>query len=215
MARSGHQRRTTRSNWRAQSVSVLWRRPRSVVMPLRGRQRGQDRQRPGAGRPGDRHQQHQADPAQPAGLDEVAVAGAHRVAVDALGGDPLAATPFQRVVDAERGAVRSARRRRRAAPSSTRPTARAGPRGAAEHAVIAVKLAHSGEPGHAQRGGDGALRRGEDRSHQQHLGVAPDASGEQRREGNHDGYHRWRVGSASSLLLSEWRRAYPTPLPIG
>jgi hypothetical protein len=43
---------------------------------------------------GDGHQQHQADPAQTAGLDDVAVVGAYRVAVKALGGDPLAGVMF-------------------------------------------------------------------------------------------------------------------------
>jgi hypothetical protein len=36
MVRSGHQRRTTRSNWRAQSVSVLCRRPPSASCRAEG-----------------------------------------------------------------------------------------------------------------------------------------------------------------------------------
>src|SRR3712207_8509348 len=56
-----------------------------AAVPLRGRQGGQERERPDPTGPGDRNQQHQAEPAQAAGLDEVALRGAHRITVDAFG----------------------------------------------------------------------------------------------------------------------------------
>ena len=43
----------------------------------------------------------QGDPAQAAGLDQVAPAGTHRIAVDAQGFDFRATAPFQGFVDAE------------------------------------------------------------------------------------------------------------------
>ena len=51
---------------------------------------------------GPRHvaQPHQGDPPQAAGLDQLAPAGTHRVAVDAPTFDLGAATPFQGFVDA-------------------------------------------------------------------------------------------------------------------
>jgi hypothetical protein len=64
-------------------------------------QRGQERQRPDAPRPGDRGEHHQAHPAQPARLDEVAVGGANRITVDALGRDPLAAAALDRIVQSQ------------------------------------------------------------------------------------------------------------------
>jgi hypothetical protein len=129
--------------------------------------------------------------AQGAGLDEVAVAGAHRVAVDALGHDPLAATPFQRLVDAEQ--ERSGRDEGSHQQPPQHPAdSQSGPRGAAEHTMIAVKLPHLGAASHTQGGGHRALCGGEDRPHQQHLRVAPDAGREQRREAPQEGYHRGR-----------------------
>src|SRR3712207_4902715 len=100
-----------------------------AAVPLRGRQGGQERQRPDPPGPGDRDQHHQAEPAQAAGLDEVALRRAHGVAVDAFGADPLAAPALDRVVDTivsstlritgPFGAKASSSR-----PSSTRPAAR-------------------------------------------------------------------------------------------
>ena len=46
-------------------------------------------------------QPHQGDPAQATGLDQVAPAGTHRIAVDAQGFDFRTAVPFQSFVDAE------------------------------------------------------------------------------------------------------------------
>ena len=75
--------------------------PALAAVPLRGGEGRQERQRPDPPRPGDRHQQHQAEPAQAAGLDEVAAAGADRIPVDPLGADALAAPALDRVVEAE------------------------------------------------------------------------------------------------------------------
>ncbi len=68
---------------------------------LRRHQRGQERQGPDASRPGDRGEHHQAHPAQPARLDEMAVGGANGIAVDALGRDPLAEAALDRVVHSQ------------------------------------------------------------------------------------------------------------------
>ena len=72
-----------------------------AVVALRGGEHGQERQRPDAPRPGDGRQQHEREPAQAAGLDEVAARGAHRVAVDALGRDLRPAPALDRVVEAD------------------------------------------------------------------------------------------------------------------
>src|SRR4051812_8405719 len=72
-----------------------------AAVPLRRGQSGEERQGPDPARPGDRGQEHQAEPAQAAGLDEVALRGTDRVAVDAFGADPLAAAALDRLVDAQ------------------------------------------------------------------------------------------------------------------
>ena len=61
--------------------------PGLVIAPGGG-QHGQEGQGPHPARPGHLGQQHQADPAQPLGLDEVAVGRADRVPIDPQGLDP-------------------------------------------------------------------------------------------------------------------------------
>ena len=68
-------------------MSFLWRRPALPVAAFRGRQHGEKGQGPIASRPGDMAQPHQGDSAQATGLDQVAPAGTHRIAVDAQGFD--------------------------------------------------------------------------------------------------------------------------------
>ena len=75
--------------------------PVLLRVALGGREHGQERQRPDAPGPGDRRQQHDREPAQPARLDEVAVGGAHRVAIDPARLDLRAPAPLERVVDAD------------------------------------------------------------------------------------------------------------------
>ena len=77
-----------------------------VVVPCRWRQHREHRQGPMP--PGPRHvaQPHQGDPAQAAGLDQLAPTGTHRVAVNAQTFDLGIATAFQGFVDAEdQGAI--------------------------------------------------------------------------------------------------------------
>src|SRR3954464_8479073 len=67
---------------------------------LGGREHGQEGQSPNAAGPGYGSEQHYAQPAQAAGFDEVAVAGANRVAVDPARLDLGAPTPLDRIVKA-------------------------------------------------------------------------------------------------------------------
>jgi len=113
----------------------------------------------------------------------VAVAGAHRIAVDAPGSDALAAAALDRVVDAEQhrpgrgeGVQQQAEqdaRCRTAAPGST-----------VEHAVEVDEASLPAQPRDAQQARHGALAGRQDRADQQHLGVAPRSLlHEHRREG--------------------------------
>ncbi len=73
-----------------------------VFRPARRlRQQRQERQGLDAGQPGQRRQQHEAEPAPAAGLDEVAAAGADGIAVDAAGADARAPAPLDGVVEAD------------------------------------------------------------------------------------------------------------------
>ena len=73
--------------------------PVLAAVALRGGEGRQERQCPDPPGPGNQHQQHETEPAQATRLDEVSVAGADRVAVDALGADALAAPTLDRVVE--------------------------------------------------------------------------------------------------------------------
>ncbi len=69
------------------------------VVAFRGRQCGQERQRPDALGKRNARQPHHAYPTQPAGLDKVTLAGPHPVSVDPFGCNFLAASPLDRFID--------------------------------------------------------------------------------------------------------------------
>jgi hypothetical protein len=152
-----------------------------AAVALRGRQGGQERQRPDPPGPGDRNQQHQAQPAQAAGLDEVALRRAHGVAVDALGADPLAAPALDGVVDAEdhRPLRREGVQQQAQQHAPGRPSA---PGGAVQHAMVVGEPPLAAEPGDPEDAGHGASAGRQDRPDQQHLGVPPTPLAEERRE---------------------------------
>jgi hypothetical protein len=127
-----------------------------AAVALRRGERGQERQRPDPSGPRYGDQQHQAEPAQAAGLDEVTAAGADRVAVDALGADAPAAPALDGVVQAEE--QRAARRTAIEQQSKQRPgSGPSAPGGAVEHAVVVDEAPLAGEPGDAKDAGDRAL----------------------------------------------------------
>ncbi len=152
-----------------------------LIIPLRGGQRGEERERPDAPGPGDRHQEHQANPAQPTGLDEVLMTGADRVPIDPFGGDPLAAPPLDGLVDADQ--QRPGRHEGRDQQAKQDATGgEAGPLRAVQHAVIPFKAPGVGEAQHPQRRGDGPFAGCEERPHEEHERGRPDAAAEQWRE---------------------------------
>jgi hypothetical protein len=136
-----------------------------LVMALRRGQHGQEGQRPAPVGPGDRRQQHQADPAPAAARDEALAAGADGVAGDALGGDLLAPATFEGLVEAQDD--RAGRREGR----HQQPQQDAADGQAGRHRPAAGR----------QDGAD-----------QQHLDVAPDLPGDQWRDGDEYRYHRRR-----------------------
>ena len=152
-----------------------------AAVPLGGRQGGQEGQRPDPPGPGDRDQQHQAEPAQAARLDEVAVAGADRVAVDPFGTNAFAAPALDGVVEAEdhRPLRRESVQQQAQQRAPGRPSA---PGGAVQHAMVVGEPPLAAEPGDPEDAGHGASAGRQDRPDQQHLGVPPTPLAGERRE---------------------------------
>jgi len=95
-----------------------------------------------------------------------------RVAVDALGGDALAAPALDRDVDPEHdGAVRGQGGDQQAQQQASRHTGI--PDDPVEDAMVGGEAAFPAEPRDPQEAGHGALAGGEDGADQQQLGMAP------------------------------------------
>src|SRR5215213_5886509 len=156
-----------------------------AAVPLGGRQGGQEGQRPDPPGPGDRDQQHQAEPAQAARLDEVAVAGADRVAVDPFGTYAFAAPALDRVVDAEdhwplryEGVQQQPEQHTRCGTPA--------PGGTVEDAMKVHEPPLLAEPGDPENAGHRAPARRQDGSDQKHLGMPPTPLEEERRKAEND-----------------------------
>ena len=172
-----------------------------AVVSFGGGQRGQKRQRPDALRPGDRHQQHHAEPAQAGRLDEMPVAGADRVAINAFGGDALAAATLDRVVEPEHhGAVR--RERLDQQPQQQPGGEPRAPGRSAQHPVVVHKVPLTHQTADPQQAGHGARPRSENGANQQHLGRAPAPMVKQRCEAQDD---RGEAGGQDGHRGVSWR----------
>ena len=178
-------------------------------VPLGGGQCRHDRQRPRPRGPRDGDQQHQAAPAQPAGLDEVRAAGADRVVVDAFGGDLGPAPPLERLIHTEdERSLRSKRCDQQAQQDAA--DRQPGPLGLAEHAVIAVELFELGEPQYPQRRRDRPTCRTQQATRYQDLNMRPHAPREQERERSQRGQDGWWQGTQWQHRLPYRRdRAWP------
>ena len=154
-----------------------------AAVALRGCERGKERERPNAPRPRDWSQKHQAEPPQAAGLDAVALRGANRVAVDALGVDALAAAALDRVINPQHhGAVRRKGSKQEAQQQAGRCVG--SPGGPVEHAMVGGEPALPAAPRDPQEAGHRALAGDEDGADQQQLRVPPcSLLPEHRREG--------------------------------
>jgi len=111
-----------------------------AAIPRRGRQHGQERQRPNPPCPSDGRQQHQAEPAKAGGLDEEGLRRAHRVTIDAFGTDPLAATPLDGVIDTQQYRATRHEGRHQQIKQQSRPNP-IPPHRAVQHTMIAAEAA--------------------------------------------------------------------------
>lgn len=156
--------------------------PALLAVTLRGGQCRQERQRPDPVCPWDRGQEHEAEPAQAARLDEVPVAGPHGIAVDAFRRNALATPALDGVVNAQHDWPR----RREGSNQQAEQQARGSPRApgrAVQHAVVVHEPPLARQAGDTQDARHRALARGQDGAGQQHLSVAPTALKEQGRKG--------------------------------
>ncbi len=220
--------------------------PLGLVEPLGVHERGQERQalrsplqpasrvgasgflRPDAPRPGGGGEQHQADPTQAAGLDDLtlslskeAARRADRVAVDAPRADAWSPPPLDRIVEADDH--RAARRKRphQMAEQEAAPLPCA-PWRPAQNAVEVGEVPVAGVAGDPQHARHRAPPRSQDGADQQHLGMQPGALDEERREGDDQrgetggsGMVVSLGGNAVSLDPSRASSTLPDPQPIG
>ena len=171
-----------------------------LVIPRRGCQHREHRQRPMASRPGDVSQPHQGDPAQPAGLDQLAPAGTHRVAIDGPRPDLGPTTSFQGFVDAEDQRTVATVQVLEQEHQEDVGHLTGRPRRPIEHLMIPGVVPVVAQSHDTERRCHGALAGSQDRADQQQLclQVRPGWAGEQRREGNKNRYNR--VGQGEHRL---------------
>ena len=157
---------------------------------LGGREHGQEGQGPDAAGPGYGREQHHAEPAQAAGFDEVAVAGANGITIDAARLDLGPPAPLDGVIEADHD--RSLRHE--GGDQEQQEPVRDGagrPAPLAEHAVVDGEARRLVEAHDAQRRRDRAPTRGENDTRHQDQNVAPDRGGEGGRKRPHPrGQHR-------------------------
>ena len=165
--------------------------------------------------PGYVTQPHQGDPAQATGLDQVAPAGTHRIAVDAQGFDFRTAVPFQSFVDAEnQGTIALIQvLEQQHEQDASRLAGR--PHRPVEHLMIAGVVPLVAASHDAERRGNRALARGQYRADQQPLGFPPSLPsaptggrfGKQRCEGNENGYNGIGQGEHGWTFREKWGQA--------
>ena len=143
----------------------------------RGRQDGEERQSPCPLGPRYRHCDHQRQPAQAAGLDEVPLGGADRIAIDAACLDTRAPATLDGVVNPDHHfAVRQQSFYYiEQQPPCDGPPVPACP---AQHLMISTEARLIRQPHDAQHLGDGALARSQHRTSHQNQDAVPDRGGE-------------------------------------
>ena len=150
---------------------------RGVVALGRGED-GQERQAPASLGPGHGNHGHDSEPAQPAGLDEMPMRGAHRIAVDSACGNLGPPAAFDRIVEADHHRPRWRKvlddHRQQFAGDGA-----AAPARMVEHIVIAREIFGRAEAHDAQGGAHRALARRKNHAGDQDEQMAPNRGGEE------------------------------------
>src|SRR3954447_14822515 len=132
----------------------------------------------------------------------MSIGRAHRIAVDALGCDALAAPTLDGVVETENDRTRRDKGMDQQAQQQVGALL-ATPASPAEHAMIIDEVALAAEATDAQDAGHGALAGGQDGADEQHLGMAPGAVAKQRGKGYND---RGEAGGQVQHGGVSWRK---------
>lgn len=143
-----------------------------LIMALRGTQDRQHRQGLNTFCPWDRGKNHEAQPSQAAGFDEVPMAGAHWVTTNSTSGDTLASTPFDCIVHADHDGPLG----REPGNNDGQQTGRERPgvpAGSVEELMIGGKIAYPRAPGDAQAGRHRSLAKRKERTHHQDQQMLP------------------------------------------
>lgn len=146
--------------------------PPLVVGPLGGCKQGQHGQRLDGTRPRKGRQHHETQPAQATGFYEMAMAGAHGIAIDAACSDPGPPPAFDCIIHPDHhGPCRDEAIDDHPQHPSRH---RAGiPSGTVENLVKAREVSRLGASGHPQASADGPFTRGQHGAHHQDEHVFP------------------------------------------
>jgi hypothetical protein len=125
----------------------------SLIITLRGRQHGQERQRPHALGPRDRHQQHHIQPAQATGFDEMTVTRSHWTPIDPAGFDLRPPASLNRVIEAHNNRTTDGKGLDQQQQQNTTdfPTR---PHGPIQHSMLRLKLRRVAQPHNPQHAKD-------------------------------------------------------------
>jgi hypothetical protein len=158
-------------------------------------------------RPANGREQHHAEPAQPADLDEMAARRAHGVAVNAACGDAQPAPALDRVVDTQHdgsvgheGAYQHPQQHACCHPWR--------PHRAAQNAMEVHEVRFAGQAQYPQHAGDGARAGHQHRAYEQQLGMLPSALTKQPGEAQNDLREAGRQSSHDLLPCPEEKSVY-------
>src|SRR5918998_4797762 len=132
----------------------------------------------------------------------MSIGRAHRIAVDALGLDALAAPALNRVIQAKdhrTGWNEGVNQQAQQQPGRLASV----PASPAEHTMVVDEVALAAEANDAQKAGHGAFAGGQNSPDEQHLGMAPSAVAKQRRKGYND---RGEAGGQVQHGGVSWRK---------
>ena len=150
-------------------------RGRLATVPMGALGRGQHRHDghgPDPLGPGHGAQAHQAQPAPPAGVDPIAVEGAHRIAIKPVRPALRATVALQGVVHAHAPWTGGGQGVPQQVQEQTR-SRHARPDGAVQDAMIRLKGLRRRQAPHPKGGGDGPFTRGQQAPDPQHVSVVP------------------------------------------
>lgn len=172
-----------------------------LVVALGRAQDRQHRQGLDASGPWHRGQNHEAQPSQSHGLNEVAMAGAHRVPINPPSGDALAPTAFDCIVHSDHDGPIGHEPFNDDGQQARRQKA-GGPAGTVEELMIGGNIADLCSTGDPQACRHCSLAWRKDRTHHQDQKMVPARRGKQARNGDSHWRRMWGTASPRSLRRS-------------